>query len=54
MEEYKQVYELARHHDNIASNKEAIFAVAAFGILAFALNADSGPFRSVIPIYSGH
>ena len=40
MEDYKQIYELARHHDNIASNKEAIFAVAAFGILAFSLNKD--------------
>ena len=40
MEEYKQVYEFARHHNNIASNKEAIFAVAAFGVLAFALNKD--------------
>lgn len=37
LEEYKQVYECYRHNDNMASNKEAIFAVAAFGVLAFAL-----------------
>lgn len=37
MEEYKQLYEYVRHDDKIASNKEAIFAVAAFGILALVL-----------------
>lgn len=40
LEEYKQVYEQFRNWDNIAQSKEAIFAVAAFGVLALVLNKD--------------
>jgi len=38
LEEYKQIWELYRHFDTIASNKEAIFAVAAFGVLALVVS----------------
>jgi len=40
LEEYKQIWELYRHQDTIASNKEAIFAVAAFGILALVVSKE--------------
>jgi len=40
LEEYKQAYEQFRHCDNISSSKEAIFAVAAFGVLALVINKD--------------
>lgn len=46
LEEYKQVYEQFRHCDSIAQSKEAIFAVAAFGILALVFNKN----LSVCPI----
>ena len=38
LEEYKQVYEQFRHCDNISQSKEAIFAVAAFGVMALLIN----------------
>lgn len=40
LEEYKQVYEQYRHCDNMTQGKEAIFAVAAFGVFAFVLGKD--------------
>ena len=36
MEEYKQLYEHARHENATASSKEGIFVAIAFGILAYA------------------
>ena len=41
LEEYRQVYEQFRHCDNIASQKEAMFAVASFGVLALVLGKNS-------------
>ena len=35
MEEYGQVYEHFRHYENSSNRKEAIFAVASFGVLAY-------------------
>lgn len=40
LEEFKQVFEQYRHFDNISQGKEAIFAVAAFGVFAFVLGKD--------------
>jgi hypothetical protein len=40
LEEYKQVYDQYRHLDNVAVHKEAVFAVASFGILALVINKD--------------
>ena len=40
LEEYRQVWEHYRQQDNMASNKEAIFAVAAFGVLAVTVSND--------------
>lgn len=40
LEEYRQAYEQYRHCDNIASSKEAIFSVAAFGVFAFVISKD--------------
>jgi len=40
LEEYKQVYEQFRHCDNIAGGKEAIYAIAAFGVFTFVIIKD--------------
>ena len=47
LEEYRQVYEQFRHCDNISQSKEAIFAVASFGVLALVISKDFSLFTVI-------